>query len=213
VPTLSELPHVASDRGARNTLFQAAHVTAPWSIYLADASAEVRLTTRHQQSPGHGLLVTRSAAGVSASWDGSKPSVFRIAGRASDWRDRAAAGMAVQIRYRLDERPSQSVLIGMLCTAPYERHPVAVSDPARAAAAAHCGTPQGALLDLTGALGAGQAGRWRTISYSLACFAAQGADLGNVEAPFAIATGGRLGLTISDVRVVPQPGSPQCAGS
>jgi beta-glucosidase len=214
VPELSELPQVAPDRGARNTLFQAAHVTAPWSIYLADASAEVRLTTRQQQSPGHGLLVTRSAAGVSASWDGSKPSVFRIAGRASDWRDRAADGMAVQLRYRLDEQPSEPVLIGILCTAPYERHPVAVRDPAQVAAdTARCGTSQGALLDFTSTLGAGVVGRWRTSSYSLACFSARGADLGNVEAPFAIATGGRLALTIGDVRLVPQHGPPHCGGA
>jgi beta-glucosidase len=214
VPSLNEVPHAAPDRGARNTLFQAAHVTAPWSIYLADASAEVRLTTRQQDSPGHGLVVTRSAAGVSASWDGSQPSVFRIAGRASDWRDRAAGGSAIELRYRVDEAPSEPVQVGMLCTAPYERHPVVVSDPAQAAtAAAHCGTPQGASLDFTPALGAGKVGQWRTISYSLSCFSAQGADLRNVEAPFAISTKGRLALTISDVRVVRQNGPPHCGGA
>ena len=217
VAQLSETPHVAPDRRARDTLYHAAHVTAPWSIYLADASAEVRLTTTRQDSPQRGLWVAQSAAGVQASWDGSKPSVFRIAGRQADWRARAAAGVAVEVRYRVDERPSDVVRFGVTCMAPYQRHPtLAPGDAAQAQqmtlSAAHCGTDRGALLDLTSTLQASPLGQWRSLMYSLACFSTDGADLSNVEAPFAVATAGRLKITIAEVRLVPVKGSPHCGG-
>jgi hypothetical protein len=35
----------------------------------------------------------------------------------------------------------------------------------------------------------------------LACFRAAGADLKDIEAPFALATAGRFGMTIADVRL------------
>jgi beta-glucosidase len=208
VAPLSEQPHVAPDRRARDTLYHAAHVTAPWSIYLADSSAEVRLTTTRQASPLQGLEVAQSAAGLQASWDGRQPSLLRIAGRQADWRARAAAGVAVELRYRVDEPPSGAVRFGVTCMAPYQRHPAQAQ--ALSLSAAHCGTDQGALLDLTSTLQAAPLGQWRSLQFSLACFAATGADLSNLEAPFAVATAGRLKLTIAEVRLVPVKGPPRC---
>jgi len=214
---LSEQPRVPADRRLRDSLYHAAHVTAPWSIYLADSRAEVRLTTMRQESPQRALVLSQSAAGASASWNGNAPSLLRIAGRQSDFRERAAAGTVIELRFRLDERPSDAVHFGVVCMAPYQRHPAsAVTDPAQALQAAmrsaHCGTEQGAMLDLTATLQSAPLGAWRTLSYSLACFSRQGADLSNVEAPFAIATQGRLALTIGEVRLLPAKGPPHCGG-
>lgn len=217
VPRLSEDPHIPPERRAHDTLYHAAHVTAPWSIYLADASAEVRLTTLQQQSPERGLTVSTSADGVSVRWNGRVPSLFRIAGRQADFRRRAADGTAIELRYRVDESPTQTVLMGLRCMPAYQYHPATQSDPARAQAAARraaqCGTSQGALLDVTAPLQSAPSGRWQTLSYSLSCFSALGADLSNVEAPLAIATTGSLKLTIGEVRLVPARGAPHCGRS
>ena len=217
VALLSEDPRIPPERRAHDTLYHAAHVTAPWSIYLADASAEVRLTTLQQQSPERGLTVSTSADGVSVRWNGSVPSLFRIAGRQADFRRRATDGTAIELRYRIDEPPSQTVLMGLRCMPAYQYHPVTQSDPARAQAAARraaqCGTSHGALLDVTAPLQSAPSGRWQTLSYSLSCFSALGADLSNVEAPLAIATTGSLKLTIGEVRLVPARGAPHCGRS
>jgi beta-glucosidase len=67
-------------------------------------------------------------------------------------------------------------------------------------------------MDLTPTLKSAPLNAWRTYSYSLSCLAAQGADLSTVEAPFAIATSGRLTLTISEVRLLRQKAVPRCGG-
>ena len=216
VAHLSEAPHISSDRRGPDTLYGAAHVVAPWSIYLADSSAEVRLTSQRQESPQRGLVVEQSAATLSAHWTGSTPSLLRIAGRQADWRTRAA-GTAVEMRYRIDAPPSDTVQIGVICMPAYERHPAlnagdSLQVQRLALRAAHCGTEHGALLDVTSTLRDAPTGRWHTLSYSLRCFLSQGADLSNLEAPIAIATNGRLGLTIAEIRLLPDEGPPHCGG-
>jgi len=67
-------------------------------------------------------------------------------------------------------------------------------------------------MDLTSTLKSAPLNAWRTYSFSLACLAARGADLSNVEAPFAIATAGQLALTISEVRLVQEQAPPLCGG-
>jgi beta-glucosidase len=221
VAQLQENPRVPLDRRARDTFYHAAHVTAPWSVYLADAGpgagAEVRLTTIRQESPRRGLLVTQGLAGLTARWNGTAPAILRIAGREADFRPRAADHEAIEFRYRLDEAPTSPVTVGVRCVPPYYRHPQDAPRGASGLAAAaqtawKCGTHDGASVDLTPTLRSAPLGAWRTYSYSLACLSAQGADLSNVEAPLAVATAGRLALTISEVHLVRQPTPPHCGG-
>jgi hypothetical protein len=68
------------------------------------------------------------------------------------------------------------------------------------------------MLDQTQAFQAAPVGAWRTLSYPLSCFSARGADLSNVEAPFAIESAGRFALTISEVRLVQRKGATRCEG-
>jgi beta-glucosidase len=217
VAHLEEQVLVPDDRNGRDTLYGAAHVTAPWSIYLADAGlgagAEVRLTTTRQDSPLRGLLVTQDSNGVTARWDGAAPSIFRIAGRMADFRPLADANTAIEFHYRIEEAPTAPVLIGVRCIPPYYRHAADAPVGAMATASAwKCGTERGALVDITTTLQAAPLNSWRTYSYSLACLATSGADLSTVEAPFAIATAGRLALTISEVTLVRQQRPPRCGG-
>jgi beta-glucosidase len=53
-------------------------------------------------------------------------------------------------------------------------------------------------------------GTWRTLSIPLACLANDGADLSHVAMPFAVASGGKFALSISDVRIVHGSGKPTC---
>jgi len=212
---LGEDAHVPVDRNGRDALYRAAHVTAPWSIYLADAGlgagAEVRLTTQQQQSPLRGLVVSQDSNGVTARWNGAAPSIFRIAGRAVDFRSPGDANTTIDFRYRLEEVPTAPVFAGVRCMPPYYRHSANAPGNGTAMPAAwKCGTERGAFVDLTSMLQSAPLNTWRTYSFSLACLAARGADLSAVEAPFAIATSGRLALTISEVRLVRHAGPPRC---
>jgi beta-glucosidase len=179
---LSEDPKIPAHWAAsRGSLFHAGHVTAPWSIFVADDSAEVHLTMARQESPRGAVLAEADPAGVRASWTGTQNGVFRISGRAGDMRPQVGQGVALQLRYRVDRAPEKSVVIGLRCVEPL------------------CGAAGGAMLDVTKILKDSAVGEWRNLAVPLSCFAAAGADLGNVVIPFAIETSGRFALTISQI--------------
>jgi beta-glucosidase len=165
------------------SLFHANHPTAPWSLFVADGDDEVHVTTRTQASPHGAVTVTLAAGGAAASWNGSQPGMVRITGRAADLAHGAAAGGAIQVRYRIDHAAEGAVSVGMRCADPL------------------CGTRKGALLDLTAVMRAAPGREWRTLRIPIACLAAPGADLSTVAAPFVIESSGRFALTIADVRL------------
>ena len=186
--------HWAASRGS---LFHVGHVTAPWSIFVADDSAEVHLTTTRQESPRGAVVVETDRDGVRANWAGTQSGMFRISGRASDMRPQAGQGAALDVRYRVDRAPEHSVAVGLRCAEPL------------------CGTRGGAMLDVTKILKNSAQGEWRTLSIPLSCFTAAGADLTSVVAPFAVETSGRFALTISEVSLEQKPSrlAPKCPGT
>jgi beta-glucosidase len=181
-PPLSEDPRIpARWRSPAGSLFHEGHVTAPWSIFVADDDAEVHLTTLRQESPRGTVVVVSEPDASEVVWAGAQSGVFRISGRASDMRPKAGQGATLDVRYRVDRVPERSVKIGLRCAEPL------------------CGTRDGAMLDVTRVFKDSQPGKWRTLSIPLSCFAAAGADLAKVEVPFAVETSGHFGLTISEV--------------
>ena len=195
-PPLSENPSLPPQWAASpGSLFHAGHVVAPWSIFIADDTAEVHLTNRRQESPSGSAVTTSEAAGNAIIWSGEQRGLFTISGRASDLRRQARQGVTLDLRYRVDQVPSGRVEIGLRCTQPL------------------CGTPTGAMLDVTRDFKNAQTGHWQTLSVPLSCFLGKGADLDSVVVPFALETSGRFGLTISEVRLAqkstgPVPGCP-----
>ncbi|MGC1521874.1 MAG: putative glycoside hydrolase, partial [Steroidobacteraceae bacterium] len=149
-----------------------------------------------QESPSGSVVALKIGVGSSADWTGTQKGVFMISGRAIDLGSRASRGGTLEVRYRVDRVPERSVTMGLRCTESL------------------CGTRKGATLDVTSAFRDGHPGDWRSLSVPLACFAATGADLGSVEVPFALATAGRFGLTISEVGIAHKTstGAP-CPGS
>jgi beta-glucosidase len=184
---LSEDPKIpASWRRRSGSLFAAAHVIAPWTLFVADDDAQVHVTTKHQASPHGAVTVDLVPEGIQASWGGTHEGLLQISGRAQDLRAAATSGGSLAFRYRLDVPGDQKVRLGMMCTE------------------ANCGTKRGVEIDLTSALREKRPqGEWRTESVPLACFSAHGADLSAVEMPFIIGTAGHLKLTISDVTLLP----------
>jgi beta-glucosidase len=197
-PQLSEDPRIPPHWVAsKGSLFHAGHVTAPWSIFVADDGAEVHLTTAQQESPRGSVVVASEPDGSAVAWTGTQSGMFTISGRAGDMRPHAAQGLAIDVRYRVDRVPTQRVKIGLRCTEPL------------------CGTQGGAMLDVTQIFKSAQPGNWRTLSIPLSCFTAAGADLAEVVVPFAVETSGPFGLTISEVRLARETSgpSPKCLGT
>jgi beta-glucosidase len=195
---LSEDPGIPARWAAPNgSLFHAGHVTAPWSIFVADAGAEVHLTTRRQESPGGAVAVTSEPDGSSVVWAGTRGGLLTISGRASDMRPQASQGVTLDVLYRVDRLPDQAVKIGLRCAEP------------------RCGTRDGAMLDVTQVFKSAQPGNWQTLSIPLSCFTAVGADLADAVAPLALATSARFAMTISEVRLAPKAAGPiqPCPGA
>ena len=206
---LSESPNVPLALRARDTLFHAGHVTAPWSLYVNDPTAGVRLTTASQPSPGGAVTVQLDPPAVHTTWSGRMPGVFTIGGRATDFSALARAGATIDVRYRVESHPQQSVRVGMFCEAPYGTHA-----PADASAApidwALCGSPTGALLDMTARFASAPIGSWQTVSIPLACLTTTGADLSHVSAPFAVASSGKFAVSFSEVSISRNAGKTSC---
>jgi beta-glucosidase len=68
-----------------------------------------------------------------------------------------------------------------------------------------CGANCGASLDLTSVLAAAPPGVWQTLKVKLSDFRSAGADMAKVIEPFAVATSGRLVLSIKTVRLEADP--------
>ncbi len=197
-PPLSEDPRIPPHWiAAPGSLFHAGHVVAPWSIFVADDSAEVHLTTARQESPQGAVAVVSQRDGSTVVWGGPQAGRFTISGRAGDMRPQAARKLAIDLRYRVDRVPTQIVKIGLRCTEP------------------KCGTPAGAMLDVTRVFRNAPPGSWQTLSIPLSCFVAAGADLAQVVVPFALETSGSFGLTISEVRLAERTSGPKpkCLGT
>jgi len=178
------------------SLFHADHVTAPWSIFVADDTAEVHLTTTRQESPRAAVVAETGPDGIRATWAGTQSGMLRISGRASDLRTPAGQGAALDVRYRVDRTPDRSVTVGLRCAEPL------------------CGAPGGAMLDVTKIIKNSIVGEWRNLSIPLSCFSAGGADLSSVVAPFAVESSGRFTVTISEVSLQHRAlAAPKCPGT
>ena len=188
VPHLSEDAQIASDRGDADSLFQSAHVTAPWSLFVADRLAQVRATGTQQSSPDGAVRLELTDAQLQVSWSGRARGDFWIGGRPVDLRAAARRGDVVQVRLRVEQPPAGTVLVGVRCAATSQ------------AAETGCGIAGGAMLDATHLLRSVTPGEWTALSVPLVCFADRD-GLSSVAAPFAVRTDAKLTLRFADIRV------------
>lgn len=190
LPRLPEDPRIPADRGGPDTLFQSDHVTAPWSIFVADALGQVRMTLPRQRSPLGAVSVELAEGAARVRWSGHGLGAIWIGGRPVDLRVAVRRGDALSMRLRVDRKPVRWVRIGLRCA------------PTSQAAETRCGAGRGAMLDLSRALARLPAGEWQQLVIPLRRFAPPGVDLSKVEGPFTVETDGAFGLSFSDVRFV-----------
>ena len=201
---VSEDPAIPAVYRDRDTLFHAGHVTAPWSIYVADPIAQVRLTMQSQPAPSTDVTAELTSQGVRARWSGQGPGEFRIGGPAVRVPALPAGGQALRLHYRIDEAPQRPVILSMRCETP-PGTPAPASDSA-AASAKRCGMPDGAGVNLTQSFRAAGTGSWATLTLPLACLHRMDGIPGLVvSAPFALESAGRLSVSFDDIRFVHDP--------
>ncbi|MBV8853569.1 MAG: glycoside hydrolase family 3 C-terminal domain-containing protein, partial [Sinobacteraceae bacterium] len=193
VASLPEEAHVPPDLAMPGGLFGAGHPTAPWSMFVSDALAQVRVTTQHQDSPQQAVHVTLGNGPAQVVWSAGTRGDFWIGGRPIDLRAAARRHEVIRARLRSERPLGGTVQVGLRCAQSSQ------------AADSGCGIAGGAMLDITGTLRSLQPGAWVTLSLPLACFAQRSADLSDVAAPFALSTAGEAAITISDIRMATGP--------
>jgi beta-glucosidase len=184
VPRLPEDPKIPADLIGGDTLFRAGRVTRPWSLFVADSVAAVRLTLPRQQSPGGAVSLTVNQDGATATWTGAGSGTLFINGRTADLRKRAAGG-SLSMRYRVDAKPTRAVKLQILC-----------------------GKDCAPEIDITRRIDRAPLGAWREIRVPLSCFGIQ--HLATVDAPFVLKTDGEFAMTLSSVRFEPKADRAGC---
>jgi beta-glucosidase len=187
---LPEDPQIPPDRGDADSLFQSGHATAPWSLFVADQLAQVRVTSTQQVSPNGAVRVALNGSQLTVVWSGAGRGAFWIGGRPINLRAAARRGDAVQARFRVELPPGGTVHVGVRCAATSQ------------AAETGCGVAGGAMLDATRALTSARGDGWATMSVPLACFADRAAGLSSVAAPFTLRADGALAISFSEIRLV-----------
>ena len=190
---LPETPQITAAFSDRDSLFSAGHVTAPWSIYVSDPSAEVRLTMQSQVSPAGAVTAQLSGQSVQAAWSGQGPGIFRIGGRATSLVKAVADSQVLKLHYRVEQSPQKPVILSLRCE-PAER----------------CGMAANTGLDLTEAFRGAGSGNWQTLSVPLVCLKKVGAALASVTAPLALETAGPFAVSFDDIRITRQAGASTC---
>ena len=186
---------------ALNATFNYLHdgqVITGWGIQLGDPS--------NWSTPVSADRTATSAGGKVAV----EPATFKVAGDAIKitWAPRlpikgslAINGAAINLSkfendgalvldMKMDISPDKDVSIGM-----------------------DCGYPCGGSVQIAKMLKKFKKDEWKTLPIPLNCFTKQGLDITKVNGPFTISTEGKLGLTITNVRLQKIPaGDTGCAG-
>lgn len=177
---LSEERPAGAAAGADGVLFGRGALPAGWSFALAEEGGVASPVTGNAGATGNGRLriagVDRRAQedARSLAWDGKGGASLQIlAAQPLDISRESNGELSLVIEYRVDAAPTAPVTVAMAGT----------------------GFP------ITGGLRSAGVGQWATLAVPLRCFARGGVDMQRVALPFVLSTAGRLGLSISDVRI------------
>lgn len=186
VGRLSEESGVKADASNSDRFLVNGALLAPWRLQLKDAAGEVEAGPSAMASPARAVTLslvdtaTQQGAGRKLTWTG--PAEARVMGPAVDLSRQANGDVTLLMTYRVDERPSAPVRLGVGATE----------------------------LPFEGVLNAAPVGAWRTVKVKLACFRRGGEDLTAVTSPVSIAAGGKLALSIGELRLAPNQNDGIC---
>ena len=111
---------------------------------------------------------------IQATFSGTgEQSMSLLAAQPLDISREATGQLSLLFEYRVDAAPSAPVFLRL----------------------------EGARVPIGGVLRAAAVGQWQTLAVPLGCFARGGVDMRRVSVPFALATAGRLQISVSDVRI------------
>ena len=190
---LSEGSGVTGAAANPDVYFAQGRIAAPWRLVLREGAAEVQAAADPAATSGGALSIRPvdadgvQEAGRSLVWTGTAPAAVRIAGPPVDLSRQANGDMALQVRYRVDAPPNARVGLSVGAEAPGSEG-----------------------LDLTPVLRGAPLGAWTTVRIKLSCFRALGADFAHIANPVIISTRGRLGLSVSELRLVANQGDSIC---
>jgi beta-glucosidase len=183
--TLSQDSQVADDGSSGGVYFDKGRSAASWSLTVSEADGDdpLRVTT----VPATGLSGRATVHAVDHEVQESARQFVIAAGRdgatveinaqnAVDLSRETNGDVMLLATLRLDAAPSAPVFISVRCDG------------------ADCGRP----LRLP-ELASLPSGQWRVLGVPLKCFAATGADMTRITAPFRVSTGGSLNISLSRV--------------
>lgn len=120
--------------------------------------------------------------GYQAEWGGGLGQVYWQEFNAHDYRELAAAGGALSMVLRVDEKPNKKVELKM-----------------------DCGYPCGGAVNVSNIFKAVPQEQWFRMSIKVSCFGEAGADLSNILSPLVVATTGTLKLSFAEVKLLTDP--------
>lgn len=183
---LSEVSGVTAAASNPDRYFVGGRLAEPWRLVVRDAAGETSASAAATASPGGALSMAPvdagglQGAGRAFVWSG--PAEVRLVGPPVDLSRQANGEVTLQISYRVDQRPSAPVRLGLGASS----------------------------TTLDGVLNAAPLGEWRTLKVRLACFRRDGEDLRAVTTPFSISTTGPLAMSIAELRLAPNQNDGIC---
>lgn len=189
---LPEAPDSELQSANDGTYLRDGHAAPPWTLMVVDAGGGTSAVTRLPAQIG---AVSLSSADhktqedtLVAKWNGSARAGIALTGKSPIDLSRQTNGdMALQLALNVDEPPSGAVLLG-----------------------ASCGAKCSAAVDVAQALRAAQKAGWTTVNIRLSCLKAAGLKMDQITTPFSLSTSGRLGVSLTGVKLAPGEGPAVC---
>ncbi|MGU3390151.1 glycoside hydrolase family 3 protein [Sphingomonas sp. M1A8_2b] len=189
VPKLDETRPAGMAASSNGIVFGKGRVPDGWSLALVEqGQSKVRLlgvnaTTATKRLTASAVDRRRQEDARAFVWAGNGPAETRVeASGPLDLTRESNGELSLVVDVRVDRAGSAPVGLGM------------VSNDGKAVTVA-----------ITKTLAAGKPGDWQQVIVPLQCFAKRGIDMAHVTAPFVIATDGKLGVSISDVKIDSAP--------
>jgi beta-glucosidase len=186
VGQLSEVSGVSASGTNSDRYLVGGNMVEPWRLALQEGASGVLVQAATAATPGGALTMSLvdanglQGAGRAFVWSG--PATAAVIGPPVDLSRQANGDMALLVQYRVDRRPAAPVRFGV------GKGGISIED----------------------ALNSAPVGEWRTVKLKLACFRRDGEDLTAVEWPTNIHTTGPFGLSIAELRLVPNQNDAVC---
>ena len=159
----------------------------PWRAYVGDSSDWHKIVSGQSMATPYGALTVTTVDGIvqedsrMLNWTGGYESQFYWQAQApSDLSQLAVNDGALMMTFKVDKHPEGTVTQRM-----------------------DCGWPCSGSIEMTDFFNSVPEGQWSTVGISLECFSKVGVDLEKVTSPLVLVSKDPFGITLNDVRVVP----------